>query len=625
MSTEPPPSFGALLRQYRHAAGLTQEELAERARLSRGAIDTLERGTRRTPRKETIALLAEALALTASERALLEATARQHDLPFRPTPTPSGAPPGSPPAPPQTATVALPGLAPHLPPEPPTPGLLSSADAGSDAGPEAGHPPTMQALSPTLLADGRSRHSTLPSFAQVVRAMTHPQLSLRAGGGLGGVGAGPGRALLAVALLATLLGGGLLYARGPGAAALFGQHSPTRGGKLCLASDFPTTGDLAGEGKPAQNAVELAVLQNLNLGAGYTLDFVGYDDASARHFEDPERGAHNVADMVQTPCIMGLVGPWSSFMAPPEMVIAAPAGLAVISPNNTNPGLTLRQYVGPSGYPFSGYSFDQVHPPGKKLNYFRIPPHDVLQGKADADFTIDPLAAGLNATRAYVVRDPLEDYSDDLAGGFTAEFLAKGGTILGTETIPLDGGGHAQPAGLSELAARIEATRPQAVYYAGDTPDSAIRLRAQLVVAGYTGPLVSDDGIALDPAFAGPASQTANSVFATVPAPDLSTFTSGAAEQFILSYHGWYPNQDLDGVSANAYDAAMILITAIKNVIRSGTAVTREAVVDQVQHIRYAGVTGQIAFDKYGDNSFAVLSFYTVRDGKWVFLKQVRA
>ncbi|HLV97387.1 MAG TPA: tetratricopeptide repeat protein [Ktedonobacterales bacterium] len=86
MSTLPSLSFGALLRRYRLAAGLTQEALAERARLSRGAIDTLERGARHTPRKETLALLAEALGLGDSERALLEAAARQNRLPAFPLP-----------------------------------------------------------------------------------------------------------------------------------------------------------------------------------------------------------------------------------------------------------------------------------------------------------------------------------------------------------------------------------------------------------------------------------------------------------------------------------------------------------------------------------------------------------
>jgi hypothetical protein len=69
----------------------------------------------------------------------------------------------------------------------------------------------------------------------------------------------------------------------------------------------------------------------------------------------------------------------------------------------------------------------------------------------------------------------------------------------------------------------------------------------------------------------------------------------------------------------------MILITAIKQLIRAGASVTRKPVIDQVQHIRYAGVTGHIACDKDGDNSLAALSLYTVKDGKWVFLRQIQA
>jgi len=44
-----PGSFGALLQWYRTAAGLTQEELAERAGLSRRGVSDLERGSRRAP------------------------------------------------------------------------------------------------------------------------------------------------------------------------------------------------------------------------------------------------------------------------------------------------------------------------------------------------------------------------------------------------------------------------------------------------------------------------------------------------------------------------------------------------------------------------------------------------
>ena len=55
------PPFGALLRQARMAAGLTQAQLAERATLSVRGISDLERGINRTPRSYTIGRLAETL------------------------------------------------------------------------------------------------------------------------------------------------------------------------------------------------------------------------------------------------------------------------------------------------------------------------------------------------------------------------------------------------------------------------------------------------------------------------------------------------------------------------------------------------------------------------------------
>jgi eukaryotic-like serine/threonine-protein kinase len=60
--------FADLLRVARKAAGLTQEELAERSGLSVRGISDLERGSRRTPRRDTFDLLAQALNLTAKQR-----------------------------------------------------------------------------------------------------------------------------------------------------------------------------------------------------------------------------------------------------------------------------------------------------------------------------------------------------------------------------------------------------------------------------------------------------------------------------------------------------------------------------------------------------------------------------
>ena len=76
MIAEPPASFGELLRRYRAAVGLTQEELAARTGLTPQAISLLECGQRRHPQAYTVSQLAEALALTAPERQVFTAVAR---------------------------------------------------------------------------------------------------------------------------------------------------------------------------------------------------------------------------------------------------------------------------------------------------------------------------------------------------------------------------------------------------------------------------------------------------------------------------------------------------------------------------------------------------------------------
>jgi predicted ATPase/DNA-binding CsgD family transcriptional regulator/transcriptional regulator with XRE-family HTH domain len=72
-------TFGVLLRRHRLLAGLSQEELAERARVSLSAVGALERGINRRPYPRTAALLADALDLTADGRAELVRAARSDD------------------------------------------------------------------------------------------------------------------------------------------------------------------------------------------------------------------------------------------------------------------------------------------------------------------------------------------------------------------------------------------------------------------------------------------------------------------------------------------------------------------------------------------------------------------
>jgi predicted ATPase/transcriptional regulator with XRE-family HTH domain len=85
-------SFGSLLRELRLAAGLTHEQLAERAGLSVDAISALENGRRQRPRSDTVAMLAGGMGLSPADGERLAAAARAGGRPRVP-------PPAGPPAP----------------------------------------------------------------------------------------------------------------------------------------------------------------------------------------------------------------------------------------------------------------------------------------------------------------------------------------------------------------------------------------------------------------------------------------------------------------------------------------------------------------------------------------------
>jgi len=80
--------FGQRLRQLRVAAGLTQQALAERARVSVDAISAYENGRRRRPHPDTLRMIADGLELDREERDVLASAARHESRPrpVRPLP-----------------------------------------------------------------------------------------------------------------------------------------------------------------------------------------------------------------------------------------------------------------------------------------------------------------------------------------------------------------------------------------------------------------------------------------------------------------------------------------------------------------------------------------------------------
>jgi branched-chain amino acid transport system substrate-binding protein len=306
------------------------------------------------------------------------------------------------------------------------------------------------------------------------------------------------------------------------------------------------------------------------------------------------------------------MGPFNSGVAKVIIPITTKAHLTMISSANTNPGLTKQQYA-----QANGINFTELHPAGYPEAYFRLPGTDDVQGKVDAQIAA---AAPVNAKSVYVVDDDTT-YGIGLANYFVSNFTASGGTVAGRSSITAQ-----QASSFPSLAATIKSKNPDAVFFGGVTSGGGGLLKKDLVAAGYTNPMVGGDGIADDAGFLQQAGATnANNTYGSVGAPDSSTFTSGAAAQFVSDYKAAYSG-DLGAYSANSYDSAKILIQVLKALISGGKTITRASVLDGVQNVDYNGVTGHITFDKNGDNSAGgIFALYVVKDGQWAFLRQVNA
>jgi tetratricopeptide (TPR) repeat protein/transcriptional regulator with XRE-family HTH domain len=84
-------TFATLLRRLRIEAGLTQDDLAEAARVSVRSVSDWERGINKTAHKETVRLLADALRLSGAARTDFEAVARGRSLAEGPAAAMTGA------------------------------------------------------------------------------------------------------------------------------------------------------------------------------------------------------------------------------------------------------------------------------------------------------------------------------------------------------------------------------------------------------------------------------------------------------------------------------------------------------------------------------------------------------
>lgn len=396
---------------------------------------------------------------------------------------------------------------------------------------------------------------------------------------------------VALALSGCALGGG-------------GAQSQT----LNLLTILPVTGADSAVGLAMRQAVDLAVHQNASLGGKYTLGVIHVDESLGDV-------SQLVSSSVAGGHVLGVVGPYSSDSALAVAPVIERAGIATITPGATLTGLT--QASAATG---EGVSFTQLRPQGAPVAFFQLPQTSDAEGKAAADLAVaGGWRHGLSAHAIFVVDDGTIS-GKALATAFSAELVAKHGSVAGRQSFTSD----ALDNPLTLVAAIVEAY-PDAVFYAGNTLAGA-QLRGALTLAGVPQlPLLTAGSAADNPNWSdavGGASLAAYST-ALLPAGDLSTLKG--AQAFVSAYKAAYGGATPLPQSALAYDAAMDEIAAIRATLAAGKTPTASAVLSAIASGTYHGVTGDLAFDKNGANTNPIpFSVYTCdTKGVWTYQTSV--
>jgi branched-chain amino acid transport system substrate-binding protein len=169
----------------------------------------------------------------------------------------------------------------------------------------------------------------------------------------------------------------------------------------------------------------------------------------------------------------------------------------------------------------------------------------------------------------------------------------------------------------STILTKIQGTNPDGIYYGGTTSNNLAIARKQMVGMGFNVPFVGGDGIQ-DAEFTKVAGDSANGSYSTVAAVNASTLPS--AKDFLAAYKAKY-NQDVGAYSANAYEAANIIIAALGK----AAGPDRESVRQSIANTKdYQGVIGTTSFDANGDTTNKWISIYEVKNGAWSYVDQIQ-
>jgi len=377
---------------------------------------------------------------------------------------------------------------------------------------------------------------------------------------------------------------------------------PCPKGKLRIYTSWPMQGAMIPEGTGMKNGVDLAVSEIGGVVAGYCLEVVNLDDASAQTGKwDGAVEAENANKAVGDALAMVYIGTYNSGASKVSIPINNRAHLAQITPANTYPGLTKKRGAAP-GEP-------EIYRPMGFVNYFRPVPADDIQGAVGAKW-----AKRLGAKKVYILNDQ-ELYGKGIADVFEATAKRIGLPVVANEGIDWK-----QP-DQKPVLTKIRASGADLIYMGGVIETGAQVIIRQMKEVGLVAPrvrFVGPDGLLEEELLKGATCDAALAAemrvtFAGLPFEKMRGVGAKTYETYKAKF-----GKEPTSYALYAVEAARVAIDGIRRAAAAierakDVAEKREAVRKAIASTKnFDGINGKWSFDENGDVDYETMSGFKV-------------
>ncbi|MBP8293451.1 MAG: branched-chain amino acid ABC transporter substrate-binding protein [Caldilineaceae bacterium] len=368
--------------------------------------------------------------------------------------------------------------------------------------------------------------------------------------------------LVVAALLVAACGGG-------GA-----SGAPTRGDVVVYVA-VPLSGFQANGGQTVLGGVRLAAEEINRSGGllGYRVVVRSLDDESDSDVAVAQIETIRVA-LAQGDKVIGVIGHLNSGQTLAGMEEYKDMPFLVITPTASEQSLTERGF----------------------RNFFRVNANDAVQAKVDAEFLVNKL----QAKRVAVVHNDTE-YGKGLAAALIKELAARGAEAALQLQVAEGQSRYA------DEVAKIKAAAPDAIFYAGYEIEAPY-LRAELVEAGVTAPMLASDGAFLA-ATIDESNGTAEGMYVSAFAP--SPRSVADAKWFEAYQAVEYRNPDT--YSVNGYVGLQVLAEGV----RKADSLDASRVADALRSNAVTTLLQDLRFEQNGDLSEPKIWIYQVVDSEF--------